>query len=139
MAQIDWSALFAQIPSFVLGLLAVPAKNLAIGAWNRVFHDLPFIRGKYQSHYRFRLKGGDEVDAEETIRVTKIGRWIWATAEMRKPLTKKWKIRGEIRSTYLFATVEAATRKTLSGKGFVLLRSLENGSELEDHIVSFPV
>lgn len=134
MPQIDWSAAFAQIPSFVLGLLAIPVKNLAIGIWNRVLHDIPYIHGKYQSSYRFRLKGGEEIDAEETIRVTKIGRWIWGTAEMRKPLTKKWKIRGEIRGTYLFATVEAATRKTLSGRGFVLLRSLENGSELEGHM-----
>lgn len=134
MSQIDFSALIAQSPSFLLGLLALPAKNLAIGIWNRLFHDLPYVHGKYQSQYRFRLKGGEEVDAEETIRVTKIGRWIWATAEMRKPQSRKWKIRGEIRGHYLFASVEAATRKTLSGKGFVLLRSLENGSELEGHM-----
>ena len=119
---------------FAAGLLAWPAKNLAVAAWNRLMHDLPHIHGAYKSDYRFRLKGGEEVEAKETIRVRKIGRWVWATAEMTQPITKKWKIRGEIRGAYLFATVESATRKTLSGKGFILLKSLENGSELEGHM-----
>ena len=119
---------------FAAGLLAWPAKTLAVATWNRLIHDLPPIHGTYKSDYRYRLEGGEEVDAKETIRVTKIGRWVWATAEMTQPGTKKWKIKGEIRGSYLFATVESSTRKTLSGKGLILLKSLENASELEGHM-----
>ena len=117
-----------------VGLLAWPAKILVVAVWNRLIYDLPPIHGTYKSDYRYRLEGGEEVDAKETIRVRKIGRWVWGTAEMTQGGTKKWKIRGEIRGTYLFATVESDTRKTLSGKGLILLKSLDNASELEGHM-----
>ena len=130
MSWIDIGALRSELIIYALGFFSIPLKNLIQGGLNRLLHDLPFVHGKYKSRYQFRRKGGETVEAEETIRVKKFGRWIWATAEMTKPITKKWKIRGELRGLYLFATVEAATRKTLSGKGFVLLKSLTNGAEL---------
>jgi hypothetical protein len=126
---IEWS----EIWKYVVGMLAWPAKTLIFAAWNRIMHDLPHISGTYKGEYRYRHKGGDVVDAQETIRIRKIGRWVSATTEMTSPMVKK--IKGEIRGSYLFATVESATRKTLSGKGFILLRSLENGSELAGHMV----
>ncbi|MEQ1509034.1 MAG: hypothetical protein ABL909_01370 [Sphingopyxis sp.] len=130
----EWTEIAAKAVPYALGLLTIPIKNLSIGIWNRLMHDLPYVKGTYQSSYQFHLKGGDVVAADEVIRVQKIGRWIWATAEMRAPLTKRWKIKGEIRGTYLLATVESATRKTLSGKGFILLKAIENGSELSGHM-----
>lgn len=136
MSPIDWSSLALDAAKVLAGILLLPVKNLAVAIWNRLLHDLPYVHGKYHGKYHFRLKGAvEEVEAEETIRVRKIGRWIWATAEMTRPLTKKWKIRGEIRGHCLFATVESATRATLSGKGFILLHSIENGSELEGHMM----
>ncbi len=136
MPPIDWSSLALDAAKVAAGILLLPLKTLVVAIWNRLIHDLPHVHGKYHGEYRFRPKGAaEEVEAEETIRVRKIGRWIWATAEMTKPLTKKWKIRGELRGHYLFATVESATRSTLSGKGFILLRSIENGSELEGHMM----
>ena len=135
MPPFDWSSIVYDLLKVAAGVLLLPTKNFAIAAWNRLMHDVPHIHGTYQSNYRFRLKGGDQVDASETIRVRKVGRWIWATAEMTTPMTKKWRITGEIRGSYLFATVESATRKTLSGRGYVLLHSIENGSELEGHMV----
>jgi hypothetical protein len=130
----DWNVILGIAVPYALGLLTIPLKNLWFGMWNRLFHDLPFIKGTYKSSYGFHLKGGEVVAAEEIVRVQKIGRWIWATAEMRTPLAKRWKIKGEIRGSYLFATVESATRKTISGKGFVHLKSIENGSELSGHM-----
>jgi hypothetical protein len=131
----DLLQLLPHLVPFCLGLLAWPAKKLAVGIWNRLLHDLPFIHGTYEGKYQFRLKGGELVEAKETIRIKKIGRWVWATAEMKTPISKKWRIKGEIRGHYLFATVESATRKTLSGKGYVLLSSIANGSALSGHMI----
>jgi hypothetical protein len=105
----EWTEIAAKAVPYALGLLTIPIKNLSIGIWNRLMHDLPYVKGTYQSSYQFHLKGGDVVTADEVIRVQKIGRWIWATAE-------------------------SATRKTLSGKGFIMLKAIENGSELSGHM-----
>lgn len=136
MSPIDWSSLAQDLAKVLAGVLLLPFKTLLVAIWNRFANDLPYVHGKYRGAYRFRPKGSsEEVEAEETIRVRKIGRWIWATAEMTKPWTKKWKIRGEIRGHCVFASVESATRSTLSGKGLILLHSIENGSELEGHMM----
>ena len=135
MPTFDWGSIGYDLLKVAAGALLLPSKTFIVAAWNRLMHDLPYIHGTYQSSYRFRLKGGEEIEASETIRVRKVGRWVWATAEMTKPITKRWRIKGEIRGSYLFATVESATRKTLSGRGSVVLHSIENGSELEGYMV----
>ena len=129
----EWANLFSEwrlaVPFFA-GLAAHPTKNALTSVYNRLMHDIPHIEGTYESKYQFKDEGGVLVDAEEIIQVRRYGRWIRAEAQMTKPIKKKWKIKGEVRGAYVFATVESATKKTLSGRGCVLMASQINGDKL---------
>jgi len=102
-----------------------------IAVYDRLFRDLPFIKGKWKTTYRYIKDGTTEVEASEIVEVSKTGRWATGVAQMNNPVHRKWELKGELRGRYWAGRVYAADRKTLSGSGVFQLKVLENGKVME--------
>ncbi|HCZ9033977.1 hypothetical protein HUO05_03555 [Vibrio alginolyticus] len=105
-----------------------------IALWDRLFRDIPDVSGKWSANYQFHDNGDDLVGAKEIVSVTKVGRWIFATARMTGDHDRIWKLRGEMRGRSWQGRVYAGDRYTLSGSGVFQLKVWENGRKMEGYM-----
>ena len=105
-----------------------------VAAYDRLFRDLPYIKGTWETKYKFLKDGEHLVDASETGKIERKGRRAKALMRMEGDAKREWVLEGEIRGRYWAGTVFAADRKTLSGSGVFQLKVSENGKRMDGYM-----
>ena len=122
------------VAAVVVGALLPYLGGWLVAGYDRLFRDLPYIKGTWKTEYKYIKEGSDMVDARETGKIERKGRWATAHMRMEGDVTREWILKGEIRGRYWAGTVFAADRKTLSGSGVFQLKVYENGKAMHGYM-----
>ena len=122
------------VAAVIVGALLPYLATWLVAGYDRLFRDLPYIKGTWKTEYKYLKDGVAPVSASETGKVTRTGRLATAHLRMEGDVKREWILKGELRGRYWAGTVFAGDRKTLSGSGVFQLKVLENGRRMEGYM-----
>ena len=127
-------ALIKLVAAVIVGAVLPYLASWLVAVYDRLFRDLPYVRGTWKTEYKYPREGGPVVEARETGKVARMGRFATAHMRMEGDSKREWVLKGELRGRYWAGKVFAADRKTLSGSGVFQLKILENGRSMQGYM-----
>ena len=83
-------ALIKLVAAVIVGAVLPYLASWLVAVYDRLFRDLPYVRGTWKTEYKYPREGGPVVEARETGKVARRGRFATAHMRMEGESSREW-------------------------------------------------